>query len=56
MSKTYSFRECPVCHKDIRAAGFAWAAHCRKHVREGTMIERITRDKKGYKEYYFSKA
>ena len=37
---TYRKVECYICGKRIGNAGFATAAHLRKHVREGILIER----------------
>jgi hypothetical protein len=39
MSKrTYSERWCCVCGQSISAAGAAWAAHCKMHVKEERMV------------------
>ena len=46
MSRTYSDRWCYICGHDVSAAGAAWVAHCRKHVREGKMIERKVKDRR----------
>lgn len=36
----YGSRECDYCNRWISNAGFAWASHMRKHVREGLVTER----------------
>ena len=37
--KTYNRRTCYVCGCDTSTAGAAWAAHMKKHVREGRAVE-----------------
>lgn len=49
MSRTYSKRQCWFCKQSVSAAGAAWNAHMRKHVREGVAEERGNR----YDGYYF---
>lgn len=39
MSRTYSKFQCPVCFEEMSNNGLAKTNHCRKHVREGRMIE-----------------
>jgi len=43
MSRTYNRGPCWVCGKDISCAGFARTAHMRMHVRQGLVIEEVTR-------------
>lgn len=55
MTRTYSRWECPVCKRTMSANGLARTNHCRKHVREGKMVEqRIPLKKYPYlSEIYF---
>jgi hypothetical protein len=39
MGKYFRYRDCDLCGKHVSTAGFAWASHMRRHVREGLATE-----------------
>jgi len=39
MTRVYGRWECPVCRRTMSSNGLARTNHCRKHVREGKMVE-----------------
>lgn len=54
--RTYSYRWCYVCGRDVSAGGLGWYSHCMKHVREGAMTTELRRDGKGHRYYRFDLA
>lgn len=47
--RTYGYRWCYICGKDVLSGGLGWFNHCMKHVRDWKMVRNIRYDAHGHR-------